>query len=143
MKISTIKQIIEQEVVKVIQEQKKKNNNITKNLKDLFLPKIAQDPIATKIFKLTYKGFKDKKISVSELYNVSNALYVSLNTGDKQFARKTLTHNNALKRLGIDVEIGDITKTINDPAMSRVPDNLKGPQVDFGKTYGIQFTLSI
>ena len=143
MKISTVKQIIKQEIIKVIQEQNKQNNDMAKNLKDLFLPKIAQDPVATKIFKLTYKGLKNKKISVSELYNVSNALYISLNTGNKEFARKTLTHNNALKKLGIDVEIGDITQNISDPTMQKLPDELKGPQIDFGKTYGVQFTLNI
>jgi len=139
-----IKKIIKEEVENIIQEQS--NNKLIQNMKDIFVPKIAMDPIATKIFKLTYKGFKDKKISINDFYGVTSALYTAIDTGNKEFAHKALSQNNALKKLGIDIEIGDITQKVGDPSRASnmpLPDKLKDSQIDFGKTYGINFKLNI
>ena len=64
MKKSTIQEIIREETLNVLTE------NLINKLKDDYIPNIAKDPVAKKVFNVSLKAVKDKKISLVDLYKI-------------------------------------------------------------------------
>ena len=143
MKISleNLKKIIEEELQFVIDE------SIKKKIEDA-IPTIMKNDVATKIYKVARKGVQKRQISLNDFFSVAKGLERAIATKDKDFAEKAVSQNTALKKLGLDVIIGDITNKVPDNSISGTsggsyPKSLSGDSVDFGKTYGAKLVLSL
>ena len=137
MKISKkkLRNIIKEEVDSVLFE-----NEIQRKLKSA-LPTILRNDTAAKIFNVTKKAATDKQISVNDLLNVSKGLYNAVKSGKKS-ADIAVKDPSALKKLGLDIIIGDITQDISGP---RIPlsKNITGDRKDYGRTYGATLRLTL
>ena len=98
-----------------------------------------------KIFDVAVGGVRDKKISISDLIDVSKGLNTAVRTGNKEFAEKAVANNNALKKLGLDVVIGDISDSYDDPTRlaGKPIERFAGKKKKFSPVYGAKVVLSL
>jgi hypothetical protein len=107
------------------------------------LPDIINNDVATKIFNIAKKGVQNKQISLNDLLNVTNGLSSAIKTGDKNLANKAVAQNTSLKRLGLDVVIGDISQSIDDPAVQNLPHSITGDKIKGPAVFGGKLVLAI
>ena len=139
--LENLKKIIEEEIQFVIDE------NIKKKINDS-IPTIMKNDVATKIYKVARKGVQRKQISLNDLYNVARGLERAIVTKNKDFAEKAVSQNTALKKLGLDIVIGDITNKVRDNSRSGTSGgsyhkSLTGNKVDYGQTYWAKLVFSL
>tara|TARA_Y100000004_G_scaffold166178_1_gene197697 strand:- start:103 stop:537 length:435 start_codon:yes stop_codon:yes gene_type:complete len=111
----------------------------------LQVPPILKNKVATQLYKVAKKGVYDKKISLNDLFALTSGLSTAVKTGKIEHAENAIKLNSGLKKLGLDVVLGDITQKVDDlGAAGRSPigydDRLTGGEQGFGKTYGAQLT---
>lgn len=136
MKKSTIQEIIREETLKVLTE------NLINKLKDDYIPNIVKNPVAKKVFNVSLRAVKDKKISLVDLYKIGVTLSTAIRSDSQTRAKnaaEAIKHDPLIKRMGFDIEVGDITKKIEDPSLSRLPlpKNIEDERADFGTTWGV------
>jgi len=104
--------------------------DVTQIVKDS-LPAIVTNKVAFKIYKMAKRGVQKKQISYNDFVELSAGLSMAIETGDKEAAETAVSNNSALKKMGLDVVIGDVTQ--------------KGyPSMDpGGTTWGAKLVLTI
>ena len=109
------------------------------------LPDILNNDVAKKIFDVAVSGVREKKISISDLIDVGKGLNTAVRTGNKEFAEKAVANNNALKKLGLDVVIGDIGDSYDDPTRlaGKPIERFAGKKKKFSPVYGAKVVLSL
>jgi len=134
-----LKTIIKEEVNNILFEKNIKDKILSK------LPDILNNDVAKKIFDVAVGGVRDKKISISDLIDVSKGLNTAVRTGNKEFAEKAVANNNALKKLGLDVVIGDISDSYDDPTRlaGKPIERFAGKKKKFSPVYGAKVVLSL
>jgi len=128
-------QVIKEEVDSVLLE-----NEMQKKLKAI-LPTILKNDTAKKIYSVTRKAAINKQISVNDLLSVVKGLHSAVKSGKKS-ADIAVKNPNILKKLGLDVVIGDITQNISDPKVPLLK-SIAGAKERRGRTYGATLRLAL